>query len=389
MKRWTSLGSLVVAAAAAAVVAGCGGGGSAGDTGTLQMGLTDAPACGYDHVNVTVQKVRVNQSATAADNDAGWAEITLNPARRVDLLTLTNGVLLNLGQTPLAAGHYTQMRLVLAANDSANPLANSVTPTGGTETALSTPSGLQTGLKMNVDIDIQPNQMADFVLDFDACKSIVHAGASGQYALKPVVRVMPHYVSGVAGYVDASLAASTVVSLQQAGVVVKSTAPDSTGKFVLEPVAPGNYDLVVSSAGHASMVITGVPVTTDTVTNLNTSATALTSPVALTGSFAGVVSTSTSPIDATVDAMQTLGNGDTVEITEQAADATTGAYLLAAPATAPLVAAYVAGPSSLSFSADATAGSKYTLQASSGGTSKLAGPISLSAGVNVTTNFSF
>jgi hypothetical protein len=36
--------------------------------------------CGYDQVNVPIDKVRVNQSATAADTDPGWSEIVLNPA---------------------------------------------------------------------------------------------------------------------------------------------------------------------------------------------------------------------------------------------------------------------------------------------------------------------
>jgi hypothetical protein len=56
--------------------------------------------------------------------------------QRIDLLTLTNGTLLPLGQTEVPAGSYTQMRLVLAANTASNPLANAIKPTGGAETAL-------------------------------------------------------------------------------------------------------------------------------------------------------------------------------------------------------------------------------------------------------------
>jgi len=373
---------------AAALLAACGGGGS--DSGTLQLSLTDAPACGYDHVNVTIQKARVHQSSTASESDAGWSEIVLSPAKRVDLLTLTNGVLDTLGQTPLPPGKYTQMRLVLAANDSANPLANSVVPTGGSEIALTTPSGVQTGVKMNIDIDIAANKMADFVLDFDACKSVVHAGASGSYLLKPVVSVIPHYVSGVLGYVDASLAsATTSVSVQQAGVVVKSTAPDSTGKFLLEPVAPGTYDLVLSASGHATAVVTGVVVTTDTVTSLNTSSGGLNPPTSTSGTAAGVVATGVSPIDATVNAMQTLTGGDTIEVAGGAVNATTGAYSYTLAVGAPVVAPYVAAPGTLSFAADSAVGGKYTLAAISGGVTKTAGPISITSGVTVTTNFTF
>ena len=64
-------------------------------------------------------------------------------------------------------------------------------PTGGTETALTTPSGQQSGLKMNVDIDVAADKVADVVLDFDACKSVVKRGNSGQYNLKPVIAVIP------------------------------------------------------------------------------------------------------------------------------------------------------------------------------------------------------
>ena len=134
---WTSAGL-----AALSLVA-CGGSGSS--TGTLQLAMTDAPACGYQHVYVTVTKIRVHQSATAQSTDAGWSELSITP-QRIDLLSLTNGVLQELGSLPLPTGTYQQVRLVLADNPSSpspsNPLANALVLTTDptTEIALSTPS---------------------------------------------------------------------------------------------------------------------------------------------------------------------------------------------------------------------------------------------------------
>src|SRR5713101_4173113 len=70
-------------------VAGCGGdGGGSTQPGTLGVSMTDAPACGFDEVNVTVSKVRVHQSSTADDKAAGWTDITLNHPQKINLLTL-------------------------------------------------------------------------------------------------------------------------------------------------------------------------------------------------------------------------------------------------------------------------------------------------------------
>src|SRR5687768_18462434 len=91
--------------AATLLAAGCGGGGIGGtgqQSGTMRASITDAPSC-YEAVNVTVQKVRVHQSAGAGDGDAGWSEIVLSPAKRIELVPLTNGVLEALGQTSLPA----------------------------------------------------------------------------------------------------------------------------------------------------------------------------------------------------------------------------------------------------------------------------------------------
>lgn len=382
-----------LAALAVAGLAACGGGGggsSASGDGSLRLALTDAPACGFDAVNVTIQKVRVHQSSSAGDNDAGWAEIALNPALRVDLLSLTNGVLAELGQTPLPAGKYTQLRLVLAENTITHPMANSVKPTGASETELTTPSGQQSGLKTNINIDIAANQMADFVLDFDACKSIVTAGNSGKYLLKPVLTVIPRMVTGLSGRVDSSLAnGSTTVSLQSGGTTVRATAPTASGSFLLQPVPAGTYTFVLTAPGRTTTVIRDVPVVDATVATLGTSTLVLNPAVSPTGTLSGTVTTGLTPIDAMMRSLQTLTSGPTIELIARPVDGTTGAYSQVLPTAAPQVATWAGSAGMPVFSADTAAAGRYSLQAISGGSPKNSATYTLTAGANISTLFTF
>ncbi len=363
----TALG--VSAAALLIGLTGCGGGGDGGisGTGVMRLSLTDAPACGYEEVNITVEKVRVHRSSTAEDGHAGWSEVVLNPPRRFDLLELTNGVLAALGQTSLPAGRYTQMRLVLAANGGATPLANSVVPTGGTERPLTTPSGQQSGLKFNVNMEVQPGQEADFVIDFDACKSVVRRGNSGQFNLKPVVSVIPLLSEAgqrVVGHVGSAITTgSTTVSLQQGGVPVRATAPAANGEFVLFPVPAGNYDLVISAAGRVTAVLTSVPVGTTSVTTLNTPGFAFSPPPSTSTNVTGTVT----PTSATVRALQTLTGSLTVEVGWASVDAVSGGFQVALPDQAPVRAAYVPNATTYTFSAESAAAGRYALEAASEG----------------------
>ena len=357
-----SLSSLAlrISAALTTVIAvgmtACGGGGDSGATGVVRLSLTDAPACGYDNVWVTVEKVRIHASSTAADADGGWSEVVLATPQRIDLLTLTNGTLQPLGQTTLPAGKYTQMRLVLGSTapvgSPAGTLANSIMPTGGVEVALTTPSALQSGLKMNIDIDVAADKVADFAIDFDACKSFVKAGNSGQYILKPVLSVIPILSDAgqrIVGYVDTPMAGATV-SVQQNGVPKRTTTADSTGKFVLYPVPPGNYDLVVSSTGRVIAVMTGVPVVTTGYTNVNTAANRIAPPASAMRDVAGSVGSPLS-IDALVKASKVLASGPTVEVTTRTVT-TPGTFSFALPVGAAVKAASVAAPALPVFAAD-------------------------------------
>ena len=344
--------SLLPLALTSLLLAACGGGGG-GDTpptqtmGTLGVSITDAPACGFDAVNVTVNKVRVNTSATASDTDSGWTDITLSPGKKINLLNLTNGTLDALGQTSLAAGRYNQVRLVLDPN-TGNATANSVVLSGTTaEISLDTPSAVQSGIKMNADFTVEAGQRYDLVMDFDACKSIVTKG-NGKYALKPVVKVIPTALNGISGFVSAPLVSDGVtVSAQQNGAVVAATVPSSTGEFVLPRLPLGNYDVVITSNTHAAYVVGGVPVTSTTgmVPISTTGAPFTLANTSLMGSISGTATLT--PASATesalVSAKQAITGGPAVTIRYTNADLVSGAYSIAKlPLAAPMYAAYSA-----------------------------------------------
>jgi|KBSMisStandDraft_5_1062788.scaffolds.fasta_scaffold72158_3 Domain of unknown function (DUF4382) len=345
---------------------GIGGTGSPSTAGAVHFYLADAPSCGYDAVYVTVQKVRIHASGSAGDADAGWSEVVQTPLKRVDLLTLTNGVFADLGQTSLPAGKYTQLRLVLAENGPTPPFANAVVPTGGSETDLKVPSGTQSGLKIDADVDVVAGKTTNLVLDFDACKSVVRRGNSGQFNLKPVISAVPlasEVGLRVTGYVAPALAnASTRVSVQVNGVPVRSTAPESTGRFVLYPVPAGTYDVVVTSSGRVPAVVTGVPVVTTAPTTVSSTGRPLDPPPSIERGVAGNLN----PPTATVRALQPLSGGRSIEVGWAPVDAQNGRFAFTLPTDAPVRATYAANPAPLAFVADPTSVSKVTLEATSG-----------------------
>lgn len=361
---WTGLGLLLAGLAA------CGGDDDPPATGTLQLAMTDAPACGYEHVYVTVNKIRVHQSAAADGSELlGWRELII-PAQRIDLLSLTNGVLQELGSLPLPVGTYQQVRLMLADNPSnpspTNPLANALVMTGSTdEVPLSTPSAQQSGFKLKAFFEVQNGQVADMVLDFDACRSIVRAGASGRYNLKPVVAVIPRLSTAIEGYVDPSIAANVVVSTRDPDNNLRATVPNpTTGKFTLAYLpANTNYTVVVAGQDLTTAAITNVPVSPATgITALNTAQTAILPAASAMASVAGVVTNTANALltEAVVSASQTLSTGQVLAVASTGVDVVNADFSLRLPLAAAVKATYVPG-AALSFSTDGMVAGRYNL----------------------------
>lgn len=369
-----------------ALLAGCGGGdgGSSSQTGTLKVSLTDAPACGFKQVNVTVTAVKVHQSASAADSDAGWQTITLATPKEINLLDLTNGLLEPLGTTVLPAGHYTQIRLVLDAKGS------SIVPTGTNQpVTLKTPSGAQSGYKVVGEFVVAPDTLADLVLDFNACKSVVRTG-NGGYILKPVVSAVPLQVSGsITGYVASTVSNATVFA-EQDGQIIRATIPDSTGFFRLSPLlqssTAGNYDVVIAAPNFASGVIQSVPVAASESTALSTDTQRLSLNSSTMATVSGTVSPAPMSEDspALVRAVQLVG-GKSVETHFTLPNLTDGSYSLSLPTVAPSFSAWN-GSLPLNLSPDNSAAGKYTLEASRPGyTAETSSVIDLSGSTGATT----
>ncbi|MFO1319644.1 MAG: DUF4382 domain-containing protein [Burkholderiales bacterium] len=364
--RWAvllALAWLVLSSCSGDGNGGRGGGGNTNTAGTgvVTVSLTDGPACGYSAVNVTVSKVRIHASSNASDGDAGWTDLPLVPAKRVNLLGLTNGVLETLAQTGLTAGRYTQIRLVLQPS-AAGTAINSVVPVSGFEQVLDTPSAIQSGIKLVSSFTVVEGRTADIVLDFDACKSVVRRG-DGTYLLKPVIRVIPLNTSGaIAGsVVPAAAAAGAIVSAQKAGVVIRSTIAETTGAFRLAPVpaADSPYDVVIAAPGFASVVVTDVPVTAATTTRVSPVGSDIVPPVSVSRSVSGTVLPA--DVGATVRAIQHVGFTN-VEIGATNASPA-GPYALSLPIAAPLLAAY-STTLPLSFAAQSAASGRHSIEAS-------------------------
>jgi hypothetical protein len=362
------------AVAAASVVTACGGGGgSAGaEPGTLRLALTDAPACGLERVFITIAAIRVHASSTAEDSDAGWTDLPLGPVHRIDLLTLTNGRLQELGATALPAGRYEQVRVILADNVAASSsIANAVLPAGGSrELPLASPHGGPTTIRIRAQLQVATGATADFVLDLDPCRSVARAGDAG-YQLRPVVTIVPRLSSGIDGTVAPSLAnATTTVSAQRDGGVVRSARPDAQGRFRIPFLEPGTYTLVIRADGRATGVVTGVTVGTD-MTTVSSIASAIELPPSPVGEITGSVSVeedtgtaaapSTAFTDALVRARQQLASGESIEVQSRPVDGLLGTYRLQVP-KAPLFRAAYGPPGPLSFTPDTTDEGRYSVE---------------------------
>jgi len=202
----------------------------------VKISMTDAPG-DYEAVFVHVTDVKIKSDAAA--DEEGWVSLNNVKPGIYDLLTLTGGVTQLLADAEVPAGFLGQIRLILG-ND------NSVVINGESQ-PLSTPSAQQSGLKLKVEQELEAGVEYEYLLDFDVDKSIVSAGNSGGFNLKPVIRLSKMEGTGtISGEVQPSNFQSVVTATNATQSISAYTAAD--GKFSLNGVPAGTYQVTVTPA---------------------------------------------------------------------------------------------------------------------------------------------
>ncbi len=234
---------------------------SSGTTGTLILKMTDAPAA-YDHVYIVVDSILAHIESNDSVN--GWIPINRIKAT-YDLLELVNGEDTIIGRTDLLAGYYTQIRLMIG--DGSNVVVD------GISYPLKTPSGQQSGVKLNVDVIIEPDIAYVLTLDFDANRSIVKTGNphDPKYILKPVIRT---HATGSTGIISGGVtpASARPVVWGYTATDTVSTSADTSGRFKLIYLMPAVYDVLIMPTDtlHRDTLISNVAVYPGKVTDLGT-----------------------------------------------------------------------------------------------------------------------
>ncbi|HWC53125.1 MAG TPA: DUF4382 domain-containing protein [Chitinophagaceae bacterium] len=197
----------------------------------MQVWLTDGPG-DYQEVNIDIQGVDVHSSEN--DNEKGWASIDVNHGV-YNLLELTNGLDTLLGEIEIPPGKISQIRLKLGDDNTIK--------VGDEVFHINTPSGQQSGLKLQVHETLVEGISYKILLDFDVARSVIKTG-SGQYTLKPVIRTISEAQNGaIKGVINPKEAKPAIYAINNNDTLA-TTYSDSTGHFLLRGLPPNTYNLV-------------------------------------------------------------------------------------------------------------------------------------------------
>lgn len=226
--------------------------------GSLKIYLADSPSS-LDSVIIFVKSVEVHQAGNG--DNTGWNVIN-NTLRSFDLLELRNGATAVLGDSVLGSGQYTEIRLILGEGN--------YVVDNGIKHSLTISSGMQTGIKLYHQFTIEPDNLYELILDFNVDKSVYSTGMEN-YALKPVIRVMPMIISGtISGQVLPLEAQAKVFTT--IGLDTVTTYPDTDGFFKLMALPEGTYNVEIQPANisYKDSVIGGVNVIAEQDTSIGT-----------------------------------------------------------------------------------------------------------------------
>jgi hypothetical protein len=261
MKTKLLIFTLILPLIAITVLNSCKKDNKSDGTARLQVYLTDDPG-DYEAVYIDVKDVQIN---VTNDTSGGWQSLQGVHAGVYDLLKLVNDDDTLLADANIPSGKLHQMRLVLGTE-------NYVKIQGTTQLIkLETPSAQQSGLKLNIQMDVQDGILYTILLDFDVSKSIVKTG-NAKYLLKPTIRTVLNAVGGsVKGVVMPKDFQSKVCAVQGVDTIA-CTYTDATGGYLFRGLPAGSYDFYYnpSNVAYQDSLRTGISIQFNTVTKIDT-----------------------------------------------------------------------------------------------------------------------
>ena len=263
-KKLKAYGLLVAGFTFLTLVQSCSNGNDS--TSRVQLKMVDAPG-DYQQVHVEITDIQYNLT----DGEDGWKSFTPTGGYplNVDLTQLVAGNNLLLADEIVPSGKMKQIRLILGDN-------NTLKIKGSDNLIhLDTPSALQSGLKLNLNTTLEGGFTYSFILDWDLSKSIVNAGSTGMYNLKPVINVNAEATSGsVSGLLVDDMRNPMVqfpIKLTYGESNSVSTMTDNQGKFMFQGIAEGTYTLeILDVKGFEDYIKEGIDVSVGNLTDVGT-----------------------------------------------------------------------------------------------------------------------
>jgi hypothetical protein len=195
----------------------------------MKVRMTDSPG-NYAALNMTITGVE------AYHESQGWIQLSSN-THAVNVASLTNGSEVELANKyNMQAGHYTRVKVKF----------------GGTSSLVVNATGSGSGVSFNliwtvpqevevvIDKQIDDNNGANILLDFDVASSIVESGS--QYTIHPVITYMDHENTGVKGHVTG---ASTAAVVFTGNGHTYSGYINGSGYFTVRGMAAGTYNCTI------------------------------------------------------------------------------------------------------------------------------------------------
>jgi len=234
---------------------------STSNTSKIRLKLVDSEG-NYDKVLVNIIDVQYNRN----DDDMGWTTFegftlpeTDDHLDRIDLTELIAGNSIILTDQDIESGMLSKIRLILGEG-------NAIVLEGETEEIfLKTPSAMQSGLKLHMDTELVAGFSYTFVLDWDVQKSIVKAGNSGIYNLKPVIRVVAEVNSGTIkgrvadidetkdGTDPMPIEGATLNVYDKDDTSIGTTETNVDGLYMFQGLPAGDYKLKVEKGDYNTL----------------------------------------------------------------------------------------------------------------------------------------